>query len=65
MCRGVAPSPRAAHSVCVVGNLAYVFGGRHMDTRLNDLHCLDMDKMEWTLVVADTNTEMEGVPRVF
>jgi len=53
-CTGQAPSPRAAHSVSVVGNMAYVFGGRHHDTRLNDLHCLDLVSMKWSLVVSDT-----------
>ena len=38
----------------VVGNKAYVFGGRHHDTWLNDLHCLDLVSMKWSLVVPDT-----------
>ena len=42
---GPAPSPRAAHSVARVGNTAYVFGGRHLDTRLNDLYSLNLDTM--------------------
>ena len=42
---GLAPSPRAAHSVARVGNTAYVFGGRHLDTRLNDLYSLNLDTM--------------------
>ena len=54
-CTGQAPSPRAAHSVSVVGNTAYVFGGRHQDNRLNDLHCLDLVNMKWSLMVADTD----------
>ena len=39
---GPAPSPRAAHSVARVGDTAYVFGGRHLDTRLNDLYSLNL-----------------------
>jgi len=54
VCSGHAPSPRAAHSVCVVGTKAYVFGGRHGDFRLNDLHCLDLESLEWSELVADT-----------
>ena len=41
-CVGQAPSPRAAHSVALVGGVAYVFGGRHLDNRLNDLYSLNM-----------------------
>jgi hypothetical protein len=26
----------------------FVFGGRIGNTRNNDLHCLDMDKMQWS-----------------
>jgi len=55
VCTGQAPSPRAAHSVSVVGSTAYVFGGRHLDTRLNDLHSLDLITLKWSLVVADTD----------
>lgn len=60
---GTAPSPRAAHSATQVGSMAYVFGGRHMETRLNDLHCLDMTTLHWSLVIADTGTALvRGVP---
>jgi len=55
VCTGKAPSPRAAHSVSVIGDTAYVFGGRHLDTRLNDLHCLDLVTMQWSLVIADSD----------
>lgn len=63
MCSGVPPSPRAAHSVCVVGDTAYVFGGRHMDQRLNDLHALDLVNLTWSLVVADTG-DAEGLEKI-
>lgn len=26
----------------------YIFGGRSVDKRLNDLHCLNLDTMVWT-----------------
>ena len=51
---GQAPSPRSGHSVSVVGNMAYVFGGWGGDTGKNDLHCLDLVSMKWSLVVPDT-----------
>jgi len=62
-CTGQPPSPRAAHSVSVVGNTAYVFGGRHQDNRLNDLHCLDLVNMKWSLMVADTDASDVPVGR--
>ena len=31
---GAPPSPRAAHSATRAGACAYIFGGRHMETRL-------------------------------
>jgi len=34
-----------------------------METRLNDLHCLDLVTMQWTLVMADTGAEVSTVPR--
>ena len=51
---GQAPSPRAGHSVSVVGNKAYVFGGEGDTGWMNDLHCLDLVSMRWSLVVPDT-----------
>ena len=44
---GPAPSPRAAHSVAIVGDIAYVFGGRHLNTRLNDLYSLNLTTMRY------------------
>lgn len=56
VCSGKAPSPRAAHSVCVIGSTAYVFGGRHLDTRLNDLYCLDLLSLQWSCLVPNIDT---------
>jgi len=50
-CHGEAPSPRACHSTVVIGNKCYLFGGRHQEQRLNDLHCLDMDTHTWRCVI--------------
>ncbi|KAL8619604.1 hypothetical protein ACOMHN_019660 [Nucella lapillus] len=41
------PSPRAAHAAVLMGDKVYLFGGRHMLHRLNDLHCLDLKTMTW------------------
>ena len=60
---GVPPSPRAAHSVAVVGGVAYVFGGRHLDNRLNDLYSLNMTSLRWSLVISDTSADNIPVGR--
>jgi len=62
---GVPPSPRAAHSATQVGSNAYIFGGRHMETRLNDLYCLDLMTLHWSLIMADTGATVQvaGIPR--
>ena len=54
---GQPPSPRAAHSVANVNQTAFVFGGRHLDTRLNDLYSLDLVTMHWNLILSDSNAK--------
>ncbi|XP_038612075.1 kelch domain-containing protein 1 isoform X3 [Tachyglossus aculeatus] len=46
--RGVPPQPRAAHTCAVLGNRGYMFGGRVLQTRMNDLHCLNLDTWTWS-----------------
>ncbi|XP_053366281.1 kelch domain-containing protein 2 [Clarias gariepinus] len=46
--KGNAPTPRAAHACATMGNRGYVFGGRYMDHRLNDLYYINLDTWEWT-----------------
>lgn len=46
--RGPTPAPRAAHAADISGHKVFVFGGRSGNMRHNDLHCLDMDKMQWS-----------------
>ncbi|KAK7789706.1 hypothetical protein R5R35_012308 [Gryllus longicercus] len=46
--KGPVPSPRAAHAADKVGDKVYIFGGRFLGTRTNDLHCLDMETMKWS-----------------
>ncbi len=41
------PGPRAAHSCNLIGNKMIVFGGWNGKKGLNDLHVLDVDKLEW------------------
>jgi len=47
-CHGTPPCPRAAHSSAIISDKVYIFGGRHRDIRLNDLHCLDLRTMSWS-----------------
>ncbi|XP_001098337.2 kelch domain-containing protein 1 isoform X2 [Macaca nemestrina] len=45
---GVPPQPRAAHTCAVLGNKGYIFGGRVLQTRMNDLHYLNLDNWTWS-----------------
>ncbi|XP_009209748.1 kelch domain-containing protein 1 isoform X1 [Papio anubis] len=45
---GVPPQPRAAHMCAVLGNKGYIFGGRVLQTRMNDLHYLNLDNWTWS-----------------
>uniref|UniRef100_A0AAR2LKU3 Kelch domain containing 1 n=1 Tax=Pygocentrus nattereri TaxID=42514 RepID=A0AAR2LKU3_PYGNA len=51
---GQAPAPRAAHASATIGNKGYVCGGRKMETRTSDIHCLDLDSWTWTEIVPTT-----------
>ncbi|XP_025103691.1 kelch domain-containing protein 2-like isoform X2 [Pomacea canaliculata] len=48
LCKGPVPVPRAAHSAVLVHNTVYIFGGRHLNQRMNDLHRLDLDTLTWS-----------------
>ncbi|XP_043842735.1 kelch domain-containing protein 1 isoform X4 [Dromiciops gliroides] len=45
---GIPPQPRAAHTCAVLGNKGYIFGGRVLQTRMDDLHCLNLDTWTWS-----------------
>ncbi|XP_062568422.1 uncharacterized protein LOC134230596 [Saccostrea cucullata] len=47
-CMGPKPSARAAHTAVRFGNKVYIFGGRHLNLRLNDVHCLDLNSLSWS-----------------
>ena len=49
-CKGPVPEPRAALTVAVAGQYAYLFGGRLRHQRLNDLYRLDMRKHAWEIL---------------
>ncbi|XP_062863887.1 kelch domain-containing protein 2 [Trichomycterus rosablanca] len=46
--KGNGPTPRAAHACATLGNRGYVFGGRYLDHRLNDLYYINLDTWEWS-----------------
>ncbi|XP_022091359.1 kelch domain-containing protein 2-like [Acanthaster planci] len=45
--KGYQPCPRAAHAAAVIGNKGYLFGGRFEGSRMNDLHVLNLDTLQW------------------
>ncbi|XP_060063675.1 kelch domain-containing protein 2-like [Ylistrum balloti] len=47
-CKGLVPSSRAAHAAAKAGAQVFLFGGRHIEERMNDLHCLDLETLTWT-----------------
>ncbi|XP_007886546.2 kelch domain-containing protein 1 isoform X1 [Callorhinchus milii] len=58
--KGMPPRPRAAHACAVLGNKGYLFGGRILETRINDLHCLDLDSWTWSGEVAVDGIRPQG-----
>lgn len=46
--QGSSPTERAAHATALVGDVLYLFGGRHGAHRLNDLYTLDMARLHWS-----------------
>ncbi|KAM3871214.1 kelch domain-containing protein 1 [Diretmus argenteus] len=51
---GRAPAPRAAHASATLGCKGYVCGGRVMETRTSDIHCLDLGTWTWSEIVPDS-----------
>lgn len=56
---GRCPSARAAHSGALLGDKYYVFGGRDMRQRLNDLYVLDLQTFQWTQIAASLDIPVE------
>ncbi|XP_070544909.1 uncharacterized protein [Ptychodera flava] len=44
---GASPGPRCHHTMSLIGNKAYVFGGWTGKRRCNFLHSLDLDNWKW------------------
>ena len=60
--RGCPPSPRCGSAACVVGHRVFLFGGRCKQRRLNDLHCLDLGSLAWTLLDPGTDPDPFAPP---
>lgn len=52
---GQVPFAKDGHTACRIKNKMYIFAGfeYHTDQYSRDLHCLDLDTMEWTCILAD------------
>ncbi|XP_076013917.1 kelch domain-containing protein 1 [Genypterus blacodes] len=48
---GSAPAPRAAHGSATLGSKGYICGGRVMETRTSDVHCLDLETWTWSEII--------------
>lgn len=48
---GRAPAPRAAHGSAALGCRGYICGGRVMETRTNDIHCLNLESWTWSEII--------------
>lgn len=46
-CHGAIPCPRAAHGAARIDSKVYVFGGRFLTERKNDLYSLDLLTLTW------------------
>ncbi|XP_029973292.1 kelch domain-containing protein 1 isoform X2 [Salarias fasciatus] len=53
--QGRAPAPRAAHASATLGCRGYVCGGRVMETRTSDIHCLNLESWAWSEIVPDSS----------
>ncbi|XP_025077294.1 LOW QUALITY PROTEIN: kelch domain-containing protein 1-like [Pomacea canaliculata] len=51
------PTPRAAHGMCAVDGNLYIFGGRDIEDRQNDLHIFNIASRKW-----DTELKVQGIP---
>lgn len=50
---GTTPLPRAAHTMNVMGDKAYMFGGRTQLHRVNDVFQLDLETMTWSEIIVE------------
>ncbi|KAH8028730.1 hypothetical protein HPB51_018212 [Rhipicephalus microplus] len=60
MYKGTAPVARAAHAAARIDGQVFIFGGRHQQIRLNDIHRLDLTTMHWTGVLRTIGEKPRG-----
>ena len=60
----VKPAARSFHKMVSWGHSLYVFGGCGKEGRMNDLHCFDTLKKEWTEMTVPTEISARGGPSV-
>lgn len=53
---GRSPAPRAAHASATIDCRGYVCGGRVMETRTSDVHCLDFRTWTWSEIIPVSNS---------
>ncbi|XP_062501561.1 kelch domain-containing protein 2-like [Corticium candelabrum] len=58
--QGSSPCPRAAHAGATYGKRGYVFGGRFQNTRMNDIHYLDLETETWSGCIETVGIKPEG-----
>ncbi|XP_028293465.1 kelch domain-containing protein 1 isoform X2 [Gouania willdenowi] len=49
--QGRPPAPRAAHASATLGSRGYICGGRVTETRMSDIHFLDLKTWTWTEIL--------------
>ena len=63
ICIGYVPSPRAALASCILGGKAYMFGGRGVHGRMNDLFSLDLEDLHWKQILPNTQDNNCMMPK--
>ncbi|TKS86735.1 Kelch domain-containing protein 1 [Collichthys lucidus] len=48
---GCAPTAREAHASASLGCRGYIYGGSVMETRMNDIHCLEFESWTWSKIM--------------
>ena len=62
ICKGSAPSPRAGLASCIMGEKVYIFGGRSLNDRKNDLFSLNLRSLLWTQILPNTQEHNHTMP---
>lgn len=60
---GTLPEPRAAHTAVCSGDDVFIFGGRYLESRRNDLYHLDLRTMNWSMLNPQMPLHMTEYPQ--